>query len=757
MVKLTKEGLQSLADGTHGAPQHILGRHTLEGGGLVVRTIQPHADRVDVVDAGTGAALPMEKIHAAGVYEWRDPSRSTLRYRLRVTEKDEVREIEDPYRFPPQISDFDLHLHGEGQNYRAYLTMGAHPAVVDGVAGVRFGVWAPNALRVSVIGDFNRWDGRGHPMVKRNDGGIWELFVPGLAAGALYKFEVRGRHGFLQAKSDPFGFAAEVRPQTASRVADPMSYAWRDADWMRRRRETDWGTRPISVYEVHAGSWRRRAKEGDRFLTYREMADELIPYVKELGYTHIEFLPLSEHPFDGSWGYQTVGYFAATSRFGEPADFQYFVDQAHQAGLGVILDWVPAHFPRDAHGLAYFDGTNLYEHADPRQGEHKDWGTLIFNYGRNEVRAFLLSNAVFWADVYHIDGLRVDAVASMLYLDYSRKAGEWIPNKHGGRENLEAVEFLRKFGEVIHAEFPGILTFAEESTAWPSVSRPVYLGGLGFGLKWNMGWMHDTLEYFSKDPVHRKYHHNNLTFSMIYAFTENFILPFSHDEVVHGKRSMLDKMPGDLWQKFANLRLLYAYFYAHPGKKLLFMGGEFGQWSEWNSSAALDWSLLDYDLHRQLRELVRDLNRLYAGLPPLHEVDFSWEGFEWIDYHDSEQSALSFLRRGKKADDIVVAVFNATPVPRRDYRLGVPLPGDYLEILNTDSALYGGGNIGNAGRVRAEDKPWDGKPHSLVLTLPPLGALYLRPAPPAPAEEEAPAAESAAVVPPAPAAGTDEG
>ena len=719
--------VKALIDGTHGAPFDVLGLHAA-GDGFVARTFQPGAARVDLLDPATGASWPMHRVHAAGLFEAAAPGRAFPRHRFRVVAPGETaREIEDPYRFPHLLTDFDLHLFHEGTNFRAYEKMGAHPMTVDGVDGVHFAVWAPNAMRVSVVGDFNGWDGRRHPMQRGRDGSVWELFVPGLGPRALYKFEIKGAGRHLQGKADPFGFAAELRPNSASVVWDQKAYGWGDAAWLERRRATDWLNQPLSVYEVHPGSWRRRKEEGNRFLTYRELADELIPYVSDLGYSHIEFLPVTEHPFDGSWGYQTIGYFAPTSRFGTPDDFKFFVDRCHQAGIGVILDWVPAHFPRDAHGLACFDGTHLYEHADPRQGEHKDWGTLIFNYGRHEVRAFLLSSAVFWADCFHIDGLRVDAVASMLYLDYSRRAGEWIPNRFGGRENLEAVDFLKKFNEVIHGEFPGILTFAEESTAWAMVSRPTWLGGLGFGLKWNMGWMHDILQYFAKDPVHRKYHHNNLTFSLIYAFNENFILPFSHDEVVHGKKSMLDKMPGDLWRKFANLRLLYAFMYAHPGKKLLFMGGEFGQWSEWNCHTGLDWNLLDYEPHRGLQSLVRDLNRLYRAVPPLHEVDFKWQGFEWIDYHDSEQSALSFLRRAEDARDHLVAVFNFTPVPRQGYRIGVPRSGRYLEVLNTDAACYGGSNVGNAGAVETEAKPWDGRPYSAVLTLPPLAAVFLRP------------------------------
>jgi 1,4-alpha-glucan branching enzyme len=564
---------------------------------------------------------------------------------------------------------------------------------------------------------------------------VWELFLPGLAQGDLYKYEIKTRYkGYVAIKSDPCGFATELRPKTASIVWDAGRYTWGDGEWMATRRAHQSLQSPISVYEVHLGSWQRVGDENHRWLTYRELAERLVPYAKEMGYTHLELMPISEHPYDGSWGYQTVGYFAPTSRHGTPDDFKHFVDVAHRAGLGVIIDWVPAHFPKDAHGLAFFDGTHLYEHADPRLGEHQDWGTLIFNFGRTEVRAFLLSNALFWLEQYHIDGLRVDAVASMLYLDYSRKAGEWVPNRYGGRENLEAVSFLKRFNELVHERYPEVLTFAEESTAWPMVSRPTYLGGLGFDLKWNMGWMHDTLEYMAHEPIHRRYHHNGLTFSLLYAFTENFILPFSHDEVVYGKRAMLAKMPGDYWQKFANLRLLYGYMFAHPGKKLSFMGGEFGQWNEWNFQGSLDWMLLDFDPHRKLQRYVQDLNALYRAQPALHEVDFSWEGFQWIDFHDVDQSIVSFLRRAKGPDDLLVVAANFTPVPREGYRVGVPVPGFYSEIMNSDSEAYWGSNMGNRGGLPADPVPWQGQPYSLLLTLPPLAIVYLKPERPSASE-----------------------
>ncbi len=723
----TVQKLQAVAKGTWYAPYEVLGWHALEKDGHgIVRTYQPHARAVSVC-ARDGATVwnakpaQVEGVFEAAVTTGRDG------YTLRMTGHDDhVWEVEDPYRFPLQITDFDEYLLGEGTHFRTYKKMGAHPLTVDDVDGVHFAVWAPNASRVSVLGPFNRWDGLCHPMQSRSASGLWELFLPHLKPGDLYKFEIKGLHGFLAQKADPYAFAAELRPRTASMVWDIEAYAWQDDQWMQRRQETDHLHQPVNIYEVHLGSWRRVAEESDRWLTYRELADTLIPYVLDLGFTHIELLPVSEHPFDGSWGYQTIGYYAPTSRFGTPDDLKYFIDRCHQAGLGVIVDWVPAHFPKDGHGLGYFDGSHLYEHADPRKGEHTDWGTLIFNYGRNEVRSFLLSNAMFWADVYHIDGFRVDAVASMLYLDYSRKAGEWVPNEHGGRENLEAVSFLKRFNEIVHADYPGILTFAEESTAWPMVSRPTYLGGLGFDFKWNMGWMNDTLEYFAKDPIYRKYHHGDITFSLIYAFTENFILPFSHDEVVHGKRHLLGKMPGDDWQKFANLRMLYAYMYAHPGKKLLFMGAELGPWNEWNCHQSLDWHLLQYEPHRKLQATVRELNRLSRSIPAFYEDDVSWAGFEWIDFHDSEQSLISFVRKGNAPNERIVCLFNFTPEPRYGYRVGVPRPGVYSEVFNSDSEHFGGGNIGNFGAVPSDPVPWQGSDHSIMITVPPLAAVFFR-------------------------------
>jgi 1,4-alpha-glucan branching enzyme len=729
---ISKQEIEKIVNSAHHDPFEVLGVHKVRSGGkeaVAVRAFLPEAVEVSVFRADTGQVYPMKKLHPDGFFEAvaKDAS-ETFSYRLRIVRQDGGKqEIVDPYSFLPILTEYDLYLMGEGTHYKKYEKLGAHPMDIDNTPGVLFAVWAPNALRISVIGDFNNWDGRRHPMRVRGSSGIWELFIPGLGQGTFYKFEVKSKYkGFLAEKADPYAFYSEIRPKTASVVWDIDRYDWRDETWMGRRREKNLFEAPLSTYEVHLGSWRRVAEEGNRWLTYRELAGTLVPYVKEMGYTHIQLLPVSEHPFDESWGYQTTGYYACTSRYGAPEDFMYFVDQCHQQGIGVIIDWVPAHFPRDAHGLAHFDGTALYEHEDPRKGEHRDWGTLIFNYGRNEVSNFLIANALFWLDKYHIDGLRVDAVASMLYLNYSREPGDWSPNQFGGNENLEAVAFIKRFNEVIHGVHPGVLTVAEESTAWPMVSRPTYVGGLGFDMKWNMGWMHDILEYFSQDPIFRKYHQNNLTFALLYAFTENFILPLSHDEVVHGKRSLADKMPGDLWQKFANLRLLYSYMYAQPGKKLLFMGGEFGQWSEWYSLTSLDWHLLEYEPHRGLQLFVQHLNELYRDSPSLHEVDFTPEGFEWIDFGDFDNSVVSFIRKAKNKSDFTLFVFNFTPVPRDDYRVGVPEWGYYKEILNSDAAIYWGSNVGNYGGVHAEDVWWHGRPHSIRLKLPPLGALAFK-------------------------------
>jgi 1,4-alpha-glucan branching enzyme len=665
----------------------------------------------------------MEKRHAHGFFVAHcDPEPRDYRLRLRLWNGD-VQVVDDPYRFGPLLSDFDLYLHGEGTNYESYNTLGAHIVEWPGVSGVRFSVWAPNAEVVCVVGDFNHWDTRRNPMRLRS-AGIWEIFIPDIGAGTPYKYYIRSRHlGHRQLKADPYAFACEAPPKSASVVSDLRVYEWSDEEWMNRRRTRNWLKEPVSIYEVHLESWLR--KPTHEALSYRELGVSLVEYVKQMGYTHIQLLPVMEHPFTGSWGYQVIGYYAPTARFGTPTDFMYFIDQCHQNGIGVIVDWVPAHFPKDAHGLGFFDGTALYEHSDPRKGEHRDWGTLIFNYGRNEVRTFLISNAVFWLKMYHIDGLRVDAVASMLYLDYSRKAGDWVPNMYGGNENLEAIEFIRRFNEVAHA-IPGAITIAEESTAFPGVSKPTYLNGLGFTMKWNMGWMHDMFDYFTKEPVYRKYHQGNITFSLLYAFTENFVLPISHDEVVHGKRSLLAKMPGDEWQRFANARAFLCYMWAHPGKKLLFMGSDIGQPWEWNHDGSISWELLQYDYHRNLQTMVRELNSLYRREPALYEVDFHHTGFEWIDFRDGDGSVISFIRRPERTSDFLMFCCNFTPVPRHKYRLGVPEEGFYEEIFNSDSEIFGGSNLGNGGLVSSLPEPSHGRAHSIAITLPPLGVLAFR-------------------------------
>jgi len=625
------------------------------------------------------------------------------------------------------ISEFDLYLLAEGTHYRAYEKLGAHLTGKDGKRGVQFAVWAPNAKRVSIIGDFNNWNPNA-AIMSSSTAGIWEGFVPDIGQGASYKYHIESRYrDYKVDKADPYGFASEIRPETASRVWNLDNYSWHDESWMKNRTKTNSLGSPLSFYEVHLGSWKRALEEGNRWLTYRELAPLLADYVHDAGFTHIELLPVMEHPFDGSWGYETLGYFAPTSRFGTPDDFMYLVDYLHQRGIGVVLDWVPAHFPKDEAGLGYFDGSHLYEHEDPRQGEHPDWNTFVFNYGRNEVQNFLISNALFWMDKYHVDGLRVDAVASMLYLDYGRREGQWIPNRFGGKENLDAVHFLRTLNEHVYGAYPDTMMIAEESTSWPQVSRPIYLGGLGFGLKWNMGWMHDVLSYMSQDPVYRNYHHNEITFSLVYAFAENFVLPFSHDEVVYGKGSMIRKMPGDDWQKFANLRLLYGFMFGHPGKKLLFMGDEFGQWSEWNHDASLEWNLLEHPSHAGLKRWVRDLNTLYRGEPLLHTMDFNSAGFEWVDCKDFQRSIISFLRRGQNPSDQLLFVCNFTPVVRQNYRVGVPLEGHWKEILNSDAPLYGGSGQGNFGGLSTVPLPIHGRPFSLNMTLPPLGIVVFRP------------------------------
>jgi 1,4-alpha-glucan branching enzyme len=718
--------LHAILRADHGDPFAVLGMHS-SGDGLVVRAFRPDAASLEVENLEDGSRYPAERIHGEGFFvAFLGSHAKPFPYQLHFTAHNGHHwSTRDPYSFGVLMGELDLHLFVEGNDQRLYDKMGAHLKNVGGIDGTLFRVWAPNARRVSVVGDFNQWDGRVHPMRRLLPGGVWEIFLPEVREGAHYKFEVCQNHGGVVLKSDPFAFFGQHSTSTASLVCNLQRYRWNDQAWMQHRAVQLAHKNPVSIYEVHLGSWQRKVEEDNRYLSYLELADTLLPYVVEMGYTHIELLPVSEHPFDGSWGYQVTGFYAPTSRFGTPDEFRQFIDRCHQAGVGVILDWVPGHFPKDLHGLAEFDGTDLYEHSDPRQGEHKEWGTLVFNYGRNEVRNFLVANALFWLDQYHIDGLRVDAVASMLYLDYSRKEGEWVPNIHGGRENLDAIHFLKCFNEAAYAHFPGIMTIAEESTAWPGVSRPTYLGGLGFGLKWNMGWMHDFLSYMQKDPVYRRFHQGDITFSLIYAFHEHFILVLSHDEVVHGKGSLLTKMPGDRWQKFANLRMFYAWMYAHPGKKLLFMGGEFGQWREWNHNQSLDWHLTQDPAHDGLRRLIQHLNHLYRNEPALYDQDDSYAGFEWIDFHDSDNSVVTFKRKSLGGDLIVFAI-NATPVVRESYRVGVAQLGWYSEVVNTDAATYGGSNVGNFGGANAEPVSWQGRPYSLVLRLPPLSLVALK-------------------------------
>lgn len=631
----------------------------------------------------------------------------------------------------------DLRLYQEGKHYRIYEKLGAHFTRTAGQSGVHFAVWAPNAAYIAVMGDWNDWSKESNPMSRSGETGIWSTFIPGVQQGQAYKYFVRSQYdNFEIDKADPFAFSTELVPQTASRVWDYSGYQWSDQEWMSTRGAKNAGDAPINIYEMHFGSWIRDPEKPKEFFSYRDIAPKLVDYLTNMGYTHVEFLPLMEHPFYGSWGYQTISYYAPSTRYGTPQDFMFLIDTLHRSGIGVILDWVPSHFPQDGHGLTYFDGTWLYEHADPRKGVHRDWGTYVFNYGRPEVSNFLLANALFWLEQYHIDGLRVDAVASMLYLDYSRKAGEWVPNQYGGRENLEAIDFIRHVNHVVHEQFPDVLMIAEESTSWPMVSRPGHLGGLGFNMKWNMGWMHDTLDYMEKDPIHRSYHHGKMTFGIWYAWSENFVLPFSHDEVVHLKKSMLDKMPGDLWQKFANLRLLYGFMAGHPGKKLLFMGGEFGQWREWNHDRALDWELLDYDEHRQLHSWVRDINAFYRKTPALYERDFDPAGFQWIDCNDNFRSILSFLRFGKSEEEAVAFICNFTPVPRHNYRVGVPFGGVWEEALNSDSEFYGGSGMGNLGKIIADEMASHGRSFSLNLMLPPLAIVIMKSSPMQKSREE---------------------
>jgi 1,4-alpha-glucan branching enzyme len=728
---LSPDQIQALVDGNLADPFSILGAHPIElddGHAVVIRSFLPGAESVSVMDVVPEKEIPAYQVHEAGLFEAILKEEMIIApYRLKVNFTGGTASVfYDCYSFLPVLSDYDLYLYNQGNNYSIYQKLGAHPWTHQKIKGVLFAVWAPSAARVSVVGDFNQWDGRRHQMRNRGSSGIWELFVPRLGKDLLYKFEIRTQKGTILIKADPFAFRFEQRPKTAAIVQDLDTFSWTDQEWLVSRSGRDYLKNPVAVYEVHLGSWKRRAEEGNRWLTYREMAEELVPYVKEMGFNFIEFLPLSEHPFDGSWGYQVTGYYAATSRFGSPEDLMFLVDRCHAEGIGVILDWVPAHFPRDSYALEYFDGTHLYEHQDPRQGIQKDWDTLIFNYGRTEVRNFLVANALFWLDKYHMDGLRIDAVASMLYLDYSRKDGEWIPNRYGGRENLEAINFIKNLNTKIYERFPGVVTIAEESTAWPGVTLPVHLGGLGFMFKWNMGWMHDMLTFMSKDPVHRRYHMDMLTFALLYAFHENFILPLSHDEVVHGKASLLSKMPGDDWQKFANLRLLLGYMYGEPGKKTLFMGAELGQREEWGHDHQLQWHLLEYEPHKGLRRFVMDLNRIYISEPAMHELDFQPEGFDWIDFRDADSTVVSFIRKGESPDQILVFMFNFTPVPKVNYRIGAPESGYYRELINSDAACYGGSNMGLQGGTSSEPVPWHGRSCSLRLTLPPLGMLILK-------------------------------
>ncbi|WP_435684976.1 1,4-alpha-glucan branching protein GlgB [Sedimenticola selenatireducens] len=718
-LSTVRQDLDRIANAAHYNPCAVLGRQQCQSDGPLLcyspDTLELSLEQPDQSLARIGDSDFF-------VYTG-DPQAIPRYYRLRRLDTHQrVSLFHDPYSFPLQISDEDLQLFSAGRHFHIYNILGAQFKCIDGIDGIRFATWAPNAERVSVIGDFNNWDGRRHPMCSRGISGVWELFIPDLPSGSLYKYEIRNRDsGAILTKTDPYSQQMELRPRTASVAKQALPFPWQDNGWMAARAGQAWLHEPLSIYECHLGSWQR--DRDNHFLNYRELAHQLVVYLKETGFTHIQLLPITEHPLDASWGYQTTGYFAPTSRFGDAADFRYFVDYCHSHEIGVLLDWVPAHFPKDEHGLARFDGSALYEHEDPRRGEHRDWGTLIYNYGRNEVKNFLLASALYWLEEYHIDGLRVDAVASMLYLDYSREAGDWIPNQHGGNENLEAIAFLRELNSVVHDCYPGALMIAEESTSWPQVTRPVHLGGLGFSMKWNMGWMHDTLNYMQQDPVYRRYNHDQLTFGLLYIFNENFILPFSHDEVVHEKSSLLNKMPGDEWQRFANLRLLYTYQFTYPGKKLLFMGSEFGQGDEWNSDQALDWYVVQYPLHQGVRRLVADLNRLYTTQPALYRYDFDYAGFEWIDCHDSDQSVLSYLRTAD--GEHLLVVLNYTPVIRKGYRIGTPTSGSYRVILNSDSVYYAGSNAGSGEVLMTDDTPWMGRPASLCLDLPPLAGLIL--------------------------------
>jgi len=730
-VTVPKEELYSLVRGEHRDPHHVLGFHPDPNSKKVtLRSFHPDAKSCLVKMGVKEPYQPMDKLHDGGVFsievsEKDIPKDKSYFYKFVFANGDEW-EVADPYRFTPTVGELDLYYVGEGRHWRIYEKMGAQFREYEGVKGVSFVVWAPNAKRVSVIGEFNQWDGRLFPLRAMGNSGIWEIFIPGIEQGALYKFEIISPTGERLEKLDPYAFHTEVRPNTAAHVWDIGQYKWSDDKWMNARKEKDWLQEPMSIYECHLGSWMRSPDDPEKFLSYRDMTPMLIEHCRKYNFNFIEFMPLAEHPFDGSWGYQVVGYYAPTSRFGNPDELKYMIEELHKAGIGVIIDWVPAHFPKDSHGLGRFDGTCLYEHADPRQGEHKDWGTLIFNFGRNEVSNFLISNALFWLEEYHIDGLRVDAVASMLYLDYSREEGEWVPNEFGGRENLQAIDFLRRLNEEVHGQFPGAFTVAEESTSFQGVSRPNYVGGLGFTFKWNMGWMNDTLEYFAKDPIYRKHHHNDLTFSMIYAYTENFVLPISHDEVVHGKGSLLAKMPGDDWNKFSNYRLFLGYMFMHPGKKLLFQGCEFAQGREWQHDQSLDWHECDHPSRKQIEKMMSDLGNLYLTEPALWKYDHEPRGFTWVDCSDWESSVLSFIRWGEDGDHLIVAC-NFTPVVRHNYRIGVPLPAYYEEVFNSDSEIYGGSNHGNDGGMWSDHWAMHGHYHSLNLTLPPLSVIVFKP------------------------------
>lgn len=714
--------MTALEQGVLHDPFLVVGYQTSDNGKAIVREYLPQAEQV-LFNGETAMSrqqgtdffeIPLDKEHVVGSH-----------YSLKWLEKgsEEWVEVKSPYSFLPQVGELDLHLFSEGRHNHAYRFMGAHQKTIDEAEGCLFVLWAPNIKRVSVVGDFNGWNGKRHPMRAAGGSGVWELFIPGLQAGDYYKFELLTQHDQLLLKTDPYARQMAMRPETASKIVGEVDYHWKDTTWLEARAEFDWQHQPISVYELHAGSWQRPADE--QFFNWQELGERLVPYVKKLGYTHIELMPIAEHPLDQSWGYQVTGFYSPSARYGSPDQLRAFIDKCHQNDIGVILDWVPAHFPKDSFALARFNGSALYEHEDSRKGEHKEWGTLIFNYDRNEVRNFLLANALYWIEEFHIDGIRVDAVASMLYLDYDRDAGEWLPNEYGGRENLEAVSFLQDMNRIVHTSLPGVITMAEESTAWPMVTKPPEMGGLGFSMKWNMGWMNDNLDYVEQDPVHRKYHHNKLTFSQVYSYSENFVLPLSHDEVVHGKRSLYEKMPGDRWQKLANLRLFYAWQYAHPGKKLMFMGGELAQPEEWNEMSQLNWHAAAETDRAAMGLLVSDLNKLYRSESALHDLDFSQDGFNWIDCNDSDQSILALLRYDREGNHII-GLFNFTPVPRENYRIGVPAASSYQEILNTDSAYYCGSNCGNSEIISYQDTPWMNQQQSLELTVPPLAALYLK-------------------------------